>query len=202
MSLSIYVLCVVFALCLALGLSPSHVPLPPPPLSLGPISSSLLIYITEQHPRELTGRAMTAVSAIRRRLLRTLSCAPRLPSQPGSVGSVAESESSPALSPEIELDLLGPQGEDGAAAADHQPADCQQISSARRRVTQLTTAGPALESPASTPSSSPITTPTLPLPWPSRNASSTSLTSDTSSRKTPRSHRHAEAASVWRDYWS
>lgn len=169
-----------------------------PPFSWPDIIVIINIYNRTATPRELTDRAMTAVSAIRRRLLRTLSCAPRLPSQPGSVG---ECESSPALSPEIELDLLGPQGEDGAAAADHQPADCQQISSARRRVTQLTTAGPALESPASTPSSSPITTPTLPLPWPSRNASSTSLTSDTSSRKTPRTHRHAEAASVWRDYW-
>lgn len=172
---------------------------------------------------------MTPVSAIPGRLLRTfsLSGAPRLPSQAGT------DPDSPALSPEIELDLLlGPQqGKDGAASADHQqPADChcQQISSVRRRVTQLTTTACALESPASTPSSSPITTPTLPLPWPSqqvahlrthrRNGSFTSVSSDTSSlssssgtasiRDDPRQStrartgRDVEAASVWRDFWS
>lgn len=156
-----------------------------------------------------------------RRLLRALSLAPRLPSQPG-----ADPES-PASSPEIELDLLGPQGGNGAAHADHRPADGQQISSVRRRVTQLSTTAAALESPASTPSSSPLATPTLPLPWPSqapghlrrhrRHDSITSIVSDTSSLSTAsetgsirdarrnrrtRSQQEAEAESVWREFWS
>lgn len=165
-------------------------------------------------------------AAAPRRLLRAFSLAPRLPSQPGT------DPDSPASSPEIELDLLGPQGYggDGAAPADHQPAPCQQIS-VRRRVTQLpTTTAAALESPASTPSSSPTTEPTLPLPWPSpslslghlrrhsRNGSVTSLVSDASSLSTAfsetgsspnlrqnrrrKSQREAEAESVWRDFWS
>lgn len=167
--------------------------------------------------------APTLVPAAPRRLLRALYRAqPQLlPSQPGT-----EAES-PASSPEIELDLLGPQGGDGAASADHQPADCQQISSMRRRVTQLSTAADALESPASTPSSSPLTTPTLPISWPlqplghlrshRRNGSTISLVSDASSSSAAsetgsipdlgrstrtKSKRQAEAESVWRDYWS
>ncbi|KAI7785762.1 hypothetical protein LA080_006328 [Diaporthe eres] len=170
-------------------------------------------------------KAPTPTSAAPRRLLRAFSLAPRLPSQPGA------DPDSPASSPEIELDLLGPQGGNGAAPADHRPADGQQISSVRRRVTQLSTTAAALESPASTPSSSPLTTPILPLPWPSqplahlrshgRNGSVTSLVSDTSSlstasetgsigdprrntrsRSRSRSQREAEAESVWRDFWS
>lgn len=165
--------------------------------------------------------APTPISAAPRRLLRALSLAQRLPSQPS-----ADPES-PASSPEIELDLLGPQGTDGAASADHQPADCQQISSMRRRVTQLSTTSPALESPASTPSSSPLATPTLPNSWPlqplahlrthRRNGSMISVVSDASSsstasetgsipdlgrRRRTKSQRKAEAESVWRDYWS
>lgn len=164
---------------------------------------------------------MGPVSAAPRRLLRTCSRGPRLPSQPGA------DPKSPASSPEIELDLLGPQGENGAAPADHQPADCQQISSMRRPVTQLTTTAPALESPASTPSSSPLsTTPTLPLSsWQSqpvalfrrhtRTASITSVASDTSClstlsgtgstrdpRQRTRLEREAEAKSIWTDFWS
>lgn len=165
--------------------------------------------------------APTPTAAAPRRLLRALSFAPRLPNQPGA------DPDSPASSPEIELDLLGPQGANGAAHADHRPADAQQISSVRRRVTQLSTTADALESPASTPSSSPLNTPTLPLSWPSqppghlrrhkRNGSITSLVSDTSSLSTAsetgsigdtrrnrraRSQREAEAESVWRDFWS
>lgn len=164
---------------------------------------------------------MGPASAAPRRLLRAFSRGPRLPSQPGADGD------SPALSPEIELDLLGPQGEDGAAPADHQHADCQQISSMRRRVTQLNTTAPALESPASTPSSSPLlSTPTLPLSsWQSqplvhfrrhnRKGSITSVASDTSSlstlsgtgstrdpRQRTRLEREAEAKSIWTDFWS
>ncbi|KAI3399511.1 hypothetical protein diail_6533 [Diaporthe ilicicola] len=162
------------------------------------------------------------------RLLRALSLAPRLPSQPGA------DPDSPASSPEIELDLLGPQGDDGAAHADHRPAACQQIST-RRRVTQLSTtssaAAAASESPASTPSSSPTSSPApLPLAWsPSsqslghlrrhrRNGSVTSVVSDASSLSTAssdtgssrdlrqnrriKSKREVEAESVWRDFWS
>lgn len=162
--------------------------------------------------------APTLVPAAPRRLLRALYRAPRLPSQPGA--DPDSPASARASSPGIELDLLGPQGANGPAPADHPPADCQQISSVRRRVTQLSTTAAALESPASTPSSSPITTPTPPLAWPAqplahfrrhgRNGSVTSLVSDASSLSTAsgtqnrrsRSQREAEAESVWRDYWS
>lgn len=165
--------------------------------------------------------APTLVPAAPRRLLRALTRAPRLPSQPGAGPDSPASASASASSPEIELDLLGPQRGDGPAPADHPPADCQQISSVRRRVTQLSTTAAALESPASTPSSSPITAPTPPLAWPptqplahfrrhARNGSVTSLVSDASSLSTAsgaqnrrsRSQRQAEAESVWRDYWS
>lgn len=164
--------------------------------------------------------APTSIPAAPRRLLRAFSLAPRLPSQPG-----AETDS-PASSPEIELDLLDPQGRDGAASADHRPADCQQISSVRRRVTQLSTTADALESPASTPSSSPLNTPTLPSSWPlqplghlrrhRRSGSIISAVSDSSSSSTAseagstghpsrnrktKLQREAEAESVWRDFW-
>lgn len=162
--------------------------------------------------------------AVPHRLLRAFSFAPRQPSQPGA--GPDSPASSPEFEIEIELDLLAPQGEDGAAHADHRPADCQQISMRRRVTTQLSTSLDALESPACTPSSSPSTSPTPQFAWPSQpaahfrrhrrsgsitsvvsDASSLSTISETGSSRGPRqntrrkSQREAEAESVWRDFW-